>query len=127
MRNDYPTWQERQKWLYEREQKTPKESLKKCGDEAFQREYYQEALEYYAGAGDAEGLRRIEQIAMEEGDAFLMQSLEHLTHEVRPDGIWNQLGQQGLALGKTCFARKAFERTNNQKQLEEVLSHDPQS
>jgi hypothetical protein len=76
-------------------------------------------LEYFRVAGDDAGITKIESLAWNEGDSFLLGAVERLGRKVEED-VWNRTGERALELGKLRFAKAAFARTKNEAMLSKV-------
>ena len=67
--------------------------------------WWEEALEFFQKAGDAQGLEKVKNHCLETGDAYLLARLN-----LRQDPkIWRQLAERALDLGKLRFARRGYE------------------
>lgn len=106
-----PTYLEKQKLLYLKE--TPAEVLINIGNQLFEQGHYMDALDFYRKCHNNEGLERIRQVAMEQGDFFLFQKFIETHGEGPPPAAWEKLGGQAISLGKYLFALNAFEKANN--------------
>ncbi|MFH1018411.1 MAG: hypothetical protein V1798_09545 [Pseudomonadota bacterium] len=122
MAKTLPTWKDRQKQLYSKDRKLPPRELSRTALACLEAGNLQDAMEYFAAAKDAAGLSKVEALAVEEGDAFLLSSLERLTSQERPTDLWNRLGTKAFELEKYAFAKKAFERTKNEPMMAKVRS-----
>jgi tetratricopeptide (TPR) repeat protein len=107
---------------------TPAEVLREYGDLYLREGKPNDAVEFFGQACYKEGLRRICQMAVEEGDLFLFsRAAEFLQEEVSPEE-WRKLGKKALEKGKYLFALKCFEKigdregiTEARKKLEEPM------
>jgi len=115
-RDSLPNWREKQKILYLKGKNAPLESLSSLGDHAFSLGYLQDAFEYYKMADNHHGLERLKQIAIDEGDTFLLSAIEKVGLKIETE-VWNKIGYRAFETGKYCFAKKAFERTQNELML----------
>ena len=122
-----PKWRDRQKLLFDRKHPTSPEKLSALGKSCFEKGYVQDAFEYYRAAEDQEGLANIKTLALEEGDAVLLDALETAGVSI-PENDWNTVGYKAHELGKHQFAIKAFEKTNNEIMLAKLqsTSDDPE-
>jgi hypothetical protein len=129
MSKGFPNWKQRQKNLYAREGRLDSTNLSRIAAECLGAGYIQDAFEYYNEAKDRDGLQKLEKLAVEEGDAFLLLAIEKVTDRYSDD-LWNKLGYKAYELGKIAFAQKAFERTANELMLAKIKQdqpgHDPQ-
>jgi hypothetical protein len=117
-----PGWQARQKFLHSKDKKGTPAQLTALGEQALQAGALTDAFEYFRIAGHKPGLEKLKQIALEEGDSFLLGAVERLGPPFEND-VWNRVGERALELGKTRFAKVAFERTKNETMLARL--HDP--
>jgi hypothetical protein len=122
MERRLPGWQTRQKLLHSKDKKGSPAQLAALGEEALKAGAYTDAFEYFRVAGNQEGLSKLKQIAADEGDSFLLGAIERLGTPLGDD-VWNRVGERALELGKTRFARMAFERTKNETMLAKL--HGP--
>jgi tetratricopeptide (TPR) repeat protein len=117
-----PNWKDRQRQLYSKDRRLAAAELSAIAEHCLEEGRLQDALEYFSAAKDAAGLAKVEALTMEEGDAFLLSSLERLTAAERTADAWNRLGDRAFELGKYEFARKAFTRTANELMLAKIRS-----
>ena len=76
-----------------------------------------DALEFYARAGHQDGLKKIKEIASENGDTFLFHgAVRALGIELRSTD-WEEIARRAVELKKFSFAKKALEKTNNTELL----------
>jgi len=82
--------------------------------------WYNDAIDFFARAGDRAGLERMRERALEEGDVFLfLRCLRALAAEATDDE-WHSLGECARKLEKWQFAREAFRRAGDRKAMEAV-------
>ncbi len=117
MKTELPRWKERQGLLSSPQAETS--TLNSLGETALSKGYVQDALWYFKKAENSSGLEKIKQLAVSEGDAFLLDALERSSGEISND-VWNKLGYQAFDLGKFRFAKRAFERTDNELMLAKI-------
>ncbi|MCX7804507.1 MAG: hypothetical protein N3A38_04875 [Planctomycetota bacterium] len=91
-------------------EKTPRETLSRHGREFFEAERYSDALDFFERAMDEEGIRRIREVALKEGDAFLLGRIARLKPEWVSDGDWRTVEKAAEAAGKPSFAEQARKR-----------------
>ncbi|MBI4614152.1 MAG: hypothetical protein HY720_11125 [Planctomycetes bacterium] len=75
---------------------------------------YQDALSFYREACHAQGLSKVRELALEEGDAFLFAGAEMPGEAPSPED-WRRLAAHALELGKFRFAAKAFEKLGDEE------------
>ena len=110
-----PDYRLKQKTLYI--DKTPAATLIHYGDLLLEAGSLSDALEFYARAGHQTGLKKIKEIASENGDTFLFQGAARaLGIELRP-ADWEGIARRAVELKKFSFAKKALEKTNNAELL----------
>jgi hypothetical protein len=110
-----PDYRLKQKTLYI--DKTPAATLIHYGDLLLEAGSLSDALEFYARAGHQTGLKKIKEIASENGDTFLFQGTARaLGIELRP-ADWEDIARRAVELKKFSFAKKALEKTNNAELL----------
>jgi hypothetical protein len=101
-------------------QNTPAEVLREHGDLYLREGRPNDAVEFFGQACYKEGLRRIRQMAMEEGDLFLFsRAAEFLQEEVPPED-WRKLAKKALEKGKLLFALKCFEKIGDREGIKET-------
>jgi hypothetical protein len=97
----------------------PAEILREYGDLYLHEGKPNDAVEFFGQACYKEGLQRIRQMAIEEGDLFLFsRATEFLQEEVSPDD-WRKVGKRALEHGKYLFALKCFEKIGDRAGIEE--------
>jgi hypothetical protein len=80
------------------------ELCREYGQKFLELGWQEDALEFFKKGGLTDDLDKLKAYCLETGDAFV---LWRLGHQVPED--WRQLGERALALGKLCFAKRAFE------------------
>jgi tetratricopeptide (TPR) repeat protein len=99
---------------------TSAEVLREYGDLYLREGKPNDAVEFFGQACYKEGLRRICQMAVEEGDLFLFsRAAEFLQEEVSPEE-WRKLGKKALEKGKYLFALKCFEKIGDREGIAEA-------
>ena len=101
-------------------QNTPAKVLRDYGDLYLNEGKLNDAVEFFGQTCYNEGLQRIRQMAIEEGDLFLFsRATEFLQEEVSPEA-WKKLGKKTLGQGKYLFALKCFEKVGDREGIEET-------
>ena len=101
-------------------QNTPADVLREYGDLYLHEGKPNDAVEFFGQACYKEGLQRIRQMAIEEGDLFLFsRATEFLQEEVSLED-WRTLGTKALEQGKHLFALKCFEKIGDREGIEET-------
>jgi tetratricopeptide (TPR) repeat protein len=99
---------------------TPEQVLREYGDLYLREGRPNDAVEFFGRACYKEGLRRIYQIATEEGDLFLLsRAAEFLQEQISPED-WRKLGKKALEKGKYLFALKCFEKIGDREGIADV-------
>ncbi len=107
-RKKLPDYRLKQKILFL--DKTSPETLMNYGDLCLQEGSYTDALDFYAGARHKEGIEKISQYALSNGDAFLFQQALRALGSQPQDTEWEILAQKAIQLKKFSFARQALEK-----------------
>ncbi len=81
----------------------------KYADMFFEKQRYNDAIDFYAKDELKEGLRKVKQVAIEEGDYFLLRRLRGILPEEVTEADWQQLAGNAESKGKANFARWADE------------------
>lgn len=115
-KNQLPKWQERQKLLYSKDKKVDSQKLSILGKLALEQGYLQDALEYFKAAQDAAGMKKVKEIALQEGDVFIFSALEKESEPFDAE-TWTKVGYRAMELKKYRFAKTAFEKTENELML----------
>jgi hypothetical protein len=101
-------------------QNTPAEVLKEYGELYLHEGKTNDAVEFFGQACYKEGLQRIRQMAIEEGDLFLFsRAIEFLQEEVSPEE-WRKVGTKALEHGKHHFALRCFEKIGDREGIEKT-------
>ena len=99
---------------------TSVEILREYGDLYLRDGKPNDAVEFFGQARHTEGLRRIRQMTVDEGDLFLFsRAVEFLQDEVSPEE-WRKMGNTALEKGKLHFALKSFEKIGDRKGIEKA-------
>ncbi len=87
----------------------PAAACRTYGDLFVEAGWLADALDFYLKGNDAEGLARLETIALESGDAFLLERLLQAQGREAPE-LWQQVAAAATAAGKFTLAQWAQER-----------------
>jgi hypothetical protein len=79
------------------------------GDMFFEKQRYNDALDFYARGGLTESLRNLKAVAVEEGDYFILRRLKKLLADEITDGDWEALARRAQAKGNENFVKWADE------------------
>jgi hypothetical protein len=113
-----PDYRLKQKLLYI--DKTSPEVLEAYGDAFMAEGNISDALDFYQKANFTEGIQKIKDKAMADGDVMIFQAAaKALKIELQP-AEWEAIGEKAVALKKYFFARHAFSKANNEEKLESL-------
>ena len=98
---------ERRAWLHAANM-TP-DKLKTAGRSMIEAGFLSDAVDFLAKAGDREGLARVIEIVIGEGDVFLFTRALKALGRQATEAEWDQLEQTAVRLGKQAFAARAAE------------------
>ena len=115
-----PDYRLKQKILYV--EKTPATTLIHYGDLFLEAGALSDALEFYARAGHQAGLKKIKEIASENGDTFLFQGAAKAQGIELRLADWEEIARRAVELKKFSFAKKALEKTNNTELLNALVT-----
>ncbi len=89
-----------------------------------------DALEFFVLAGDTGGIDRIRDLAVKEGDVFLLAQIERLTQIEEDPETWRRIGESSEENGKTAYALMAYEKAGDTEalaRLDKDLVIDPEN
>jgi hypothetical protein len=113
-----PDYRLKQKILYI--DNTSAATLQNYGDMFLEDGNLSDALDFYQKAEYNEGLQKIKQIAIDNGDVMIFQrAAKALCTEPKPED-WEIIGKKAIALKKYFFARHALEKANNADLLDSL-------
>jgi len=69
--------------------------------------FLSDAVDFWAKAGDKEGLDRLSAQAIEDGDFFLYNRIKKVLHQPLDPGDLGRLAENAERLGKSAFAAQA--------------------
>lgn len=87
---------------------TPPETLIEYGRLYLEEGRWNDAVEFFGRAHYKEGLFELKELALREGDYFLMSQVSEFLGEELEAEEWKRLGHRALEAGKFHFAQKAF-------------------
>jgi hypothetical protein len=79
----------------------------KYGDMFFERERFNDAIDFYAMGNLKDGLRKVKQVAIDEGDYFLLKRLKGFLPDEVAGEDWEKLAKMAQSKGKANFAKWA--------------------
>jgi hypothetical protein len=113
-----PDYGLKQKILYI--DKTSAANLKNYGDVYLQEGNISDAIDFYQKADYNEGLQKLKQIAIDNGDVMNYQKAIKALHEEPKPADWETIGKKAIDLKKYFFARHALEKANNADLLDSL-------
>ena len=79
-----------------------------------------DALDFFEKAQNLEGIRRIREWSLEQGDPFLLQQTGKLLKEPAPEDSWRKIGEKALAAGRLQQALMAFKALADEEKIQEI-------
>ena len=79
-----------------------------------------DALDFFEKAQDLEGIRRIREWSLEQGDHFLLQQTSKLLKEPVPEDSWRKVGEKAQAAGRLQQALMAFKALADEEKIQEI-------
>lgn len=113
-----PDYKEKQKTLYR--DNTPQTALIAYGDKYLEAERISDAIDFYQKANHIEGLEKIREMVVADGDVM---DFQHTLNALNVDASreeWNRIGERALELKKYIFAIHAFEKGENNSMVEKI-------
>jgi len=113
-----PDYKEKQKILYK--DNTSPTALTAYGDKYLEAERISDAIDFYQKANHIEGLEKIKERTIKEGDVF---EFKHILNALNIDASseeWNTIGKRAFELKKYTFAIHAFERGGNNSMVDKI-------
>jgi tetratricopeptide (TPR) repeat protein len=96
------------------------EALRRLGRDYMSQDRFLEALEFFEASQDREGMERLREKGLEEGDPFLYRQACKLL-KVNPDPAdWHQIGEKALAAGRYQQALAAFKSKSDEARVQEI-------
>ena len=96
------------------DEKMPPERLISYGEMFFEAGHLYDAAEFFIKASHEEGIDRLRNLAVEQGDSFLYERLlRGRVAEQENTSSWNELGNRAMALKKFSHAIRAYEKAGN--------------
>lgn len=109
----WPSFLERKEKLFS--PKTPREELVRWGTQYLEADRVHDAVAFYRQARHQEGLKRILEQAIEEGDAFLYrEALDGMDPPDADPKKWARLAQQAESKGRWQDALNAYEQLEDE-------------
>ena len=79
-----------------------------------------DALDFFEKARDLEGIRKIREWSLEQGDPFLLQQTGKLLKEQVPEDLWRKVGEKALGAGRFQQALMAFKALADEEKIKEI-------
>lgn len=86
---------------------TPPETLSSLADAYLKEGLVFDAADFFARAGDRDGLAHIRKAAIEMGDAFLLRRVKEEMPDLVSKADWEELARAAKSLGKEAYAERA--------------------
>lgn len=96
------------------------EELKRLGKEYLEEGRAVDALDFLEKAGDREGIARIRDLSIEQGDIFLLQQTAKLLQAPIEEKDWRATVEKALEEGRFREALTAFKALGDEKKIEEI-------
>jgi hypothetical protein len=117
-KQDLPHYKKKQQLLHAKSAKP--EELRRQGEEFLQAGWLSDAIDFFSQAGDRNGMEKIRDIAVEEGDTFLFRCTLKAMDAVAEEAEWERLADRAFELKKLQFAREAYRMSGDRKSLDKV-------
>lgn len=85
-------------------EKSPPATLSQIGRDFFAAERYSDALDFFEKAKDAEGLRKIKDLALSLGDTFLLSRLDRFDRTLITRAEWEATAKKAEEAGRGSMA-----------------------
>jgi hypothetical protein len=79
-----------------------------------------DALDFFEKAQDLEGIRRVREQSIKDGDPFLLQKTAKLLKESIPEESWKRVGEKALMEGRFQQALTAFKAIGDEDQTAKI-------
>lgn len=96
------------------------EKLSQYGFEYLNQGRLADALDFFEKARNQEGIRRIMEQSIEEGEPFLVHQTGKLLKQTIPEEAWRKVGEKALAGGRFQQALTAFKALHDEEQIEKI-------
>ena len=117
-KKELPHYKKKQQLLHAKDAKP--DDLRRQGEEFLQAGWLSDAIDFFGKAGDQNGLEKIRDIAISEGDVFLFRRTLKAMDVTASEDQWKELADRALDLGKLQFAREAYRMAGDRKSLDKV-------
>ena len=117
-KKELPHYKKKQQLLHAKDARP--EDLRCQGEEFLQAGWLSDAADFFNKAGDQNGLEKLRDIAIAEGDVFLFRRTLKALDATASEDQWKELADRALDLGKLQFAREAYRMAGDRKSLDKV-------
>jgi hypothetical protein len=97
-----------------------RDELAQYGWEYLKQDRPVDALDFFEKAQDLEGIRKIREWSLEQGDPFLLQQTGKLLKEQVPEDSWRKVGEKALGAGRFQQALMAFKARADEEKIKEI-------
>ncbi len=99
----------------------PSDEAKKWAESLFEAGMLHDAVDFYKKANDTEGLKRILEIAEDEGDFFLVDFVLKALEDEFDTDRWVKLGKRAEELKKYYFASQAYKKAGMDSEVARLM------
>lgn len=117
-KKELPHYKKKQQLLHAKDARP--DDLRRQGEEFLQAGWLSDAIDFFKKAGDQNGLEKVRDIAISEGDAFLFRRTLKVLDAAASEDQWKELADRALDLGKLQFAREGYRMAGDRKSLDKV-------
>jgi hypothetical protein len=117
-KKELPHYKKKQQLLHAKDSKP--DDLRRQGEEFLQAGWLSDAIDFFNKAGDQNGLEKVRDIAISEGDVFLFRRTLKALEASASENQWKELADRALDLGKLQFAREGYRMAGDRKSLDKV-------
>jgi hypothetical protein len=96
------------------------DELVQYGWEYLKQERPVDALDFFEKAQNVEGIQRIREWGLEQGDPFLLQQTSKMLKEQVPEESWRKVGEKAKAAGRHQQALMAFKAVADEDKILEI-------
>jgi hypothetical protein len=96
------------------------DELVQYGWEYLKQERPVDALDFFEKAQNLEGIQRIREWSLEQGDPFLLQQTSKMLKEQVPEESWRLVGEKAKATGRHQQALLAFKAIADEDKIQEI-------
>ena len=100
--------------------KLPAEKLISFGEMFLRAGFFYDAAEFFRKASYTDGMKQLRDLAVEQGDSFLLGIALRGSDEQENTGLWEALGKKAMELKKYSHAHRAFKMAGNEALLKQA-------